>query len=282
MEHRLPAPGWILMACALLGALLAPPARAQEPSPAARLFGKKCGSCHTLGQGDRQGPDLLGVTQRREEKWLRTFIRTPGAVIDSGDAIANELLARFKNVRMPDQPLTDAELDDLLKYLADCTAKGGCKIELGKVRHASEATPDQIAAGRLLFEGQRRLSKGGAACISCHDVRGVGLLGGGTLAKDLTHAYARLGDAGTHAALESTPFPIMKNLYAGKPLTDAEVFAIKAFLADAAKSGEPARRDHNFLYLGVLGLLLALGAIGFLWSDRMRGVRAAIVKRGKP
>ena len=82
-----------------------------EASPAAIMFGKKCSSCHTLGDGDRTGPDLVGVTKRRETAWIKKFVRTPGAVIDSGDATARELLDKFKGVRMPDQDLKDDELD---------------------------------------------------------------------------------------------------------------------------------------------------------------------------
>jgi mono/diheme cytochrome c family protein len=265
-----------------LGVLLGSPAGAEEPSAAATLFAKKCSSCHTLGEGDRQGPDLLGVTKRRDAAWLRDFIRTPGALIDSGDKVANELLARFNNVRMPEQPLTDAELKDLFAYLDDCAAKGGCKVALGKVKHAKEATDVEVEAGRRLFEGSRPFAKGGASCISCHDVRGIGLVGGGTLARDLTHAYARLGDGALSAALENTPFPIMKDIYAKRALTESERFQVKAFLARVARDGTPASRDHNFLYLGAVGLLLALGAIGLFWAGRMKGVRSIIVKRGEP
>jgi len=45
-----------------------------ETSPAGLLFGQKCTSCHTIGEGNKIGPDLLGVDQRRELPWLR---RTP-------------------------------------------------------------------------------------------------------------------------------------------------------------------------------------------------------------
>jgi mono/diheme cytochrome c family protein len=195
------------------------------------MFAKKCGSCHTLGEGDKTGPDLLGVTKRRDQKWLTTFIRTPGAVIDSGDATANELLGKFKGVRMGDQTLSDEELTGLLGYVDECTTKGGCKLAMGPVKPARDATPADVAAGRALFEGSAPLAAGGPPCISCHNVRGVGLLGGGTLAKDLTHAFARLGEQGTTSALASTPFPLMNSVYVAQPLRDAEAFKIKAFMS---------------------------------------------------
>src|SRR5215467_15602236 len=40
----------------------------QQPGQA--MFKKICAPCHTIGVGDRVGPDLRGVTQRRERAWL--------------------------------------------------------------------------------------------------------------------------------------------------------------------------------------------------------------------
>lgn len=253
-----------------------------EPSPVALLFGKRCGSCHTIGAGDRTGPDLLGVHSRRDPAWIKGFIRAPGAAIDRGDPVATELFARFKNVKMPDQQLSDQEVGEVLAYLTDCASKGGCKVALGKVRPASEATAEDIAQGRLLFEGRRRLERGGPACISCHNVRGVGIVGGGTLARDLTFAYARLGDVALSAGLSDPAFPLMRGIFADRPLNQTEAFQIKAYLYDASRDGAPPRGDHNFLYLGVLGTFFTLGLIGMVWSGRMHGIRQALVKGDQP
>lgn len=277
------AVGMFLIALALSLPAASAQAAEEEPSPSAVLFGKKCGSCHTLGDGDRTGPDLLGVIARRDRRWLESFIRAPNALIDSGDPLASELLRRYKGVRMPDQQLTNEEMDGLLAYMAECDQKGGCKIVLGKVKHASEATPADVARGQALFEGRGAFARRGPACIACHNVRGGGPLGGGTLARDLTFVYARLGDTGLQAALEATPFPLMKDVYARAPLAADEVFALKAYLAAAAADGTPPTRDHVFLYLGVIGLFAALGAIGAAGTFRLRSVRKDIVRRtGRP
>jgi mono/diheme cytochrome c family protein len=275
-----------LSACAALLMVLAASAHAlaqePEPSPSAVLFGKKCGSCHTLGEGDRTGPDLLGVLKRRDPKWVARFIREPGVVLDAGDPIANDLLGKFKNVRMPDQALGDDELEGMLAYIEACTAAGGCKLVLGKIKHANEATPADVEAGRRLFAGETRLTAGGPSCLSCHHVRDAGVVGGGSLAKDLTFAYARLGDTPISAALATPQFPLMKDIYGKQALTTNEAFQIKAYLATIARDGRASRPDHNFLYLGVIGLVISLGGIGLLWHGRMRGVREDIVKRGHP
>jgi len=182
-------------------------------------------------------------------------------------------------VRMPDQQLSDVEFEGIVGYVKECTAKGMCKLALGKVKHASEATPPDVDRGRDLFEGRVPLKNGGPACISCHSVAGVGLLGGGTLAKDLTQGYARLTDSGVNAALANTPFPLMKELFPKRPLVDAEIFAIKAFLASASKSGAQPESDHDFFYVGALGLGVMLGGIGGIWRGRLRGVRERVVRQ---
>jgi len=263
-------------------------AAGEDVSPTALLFGKKCGGCHTLGEGDRTGPDLVGVTKRRDKKWIASFLENPGGVIDSGDPAANEMVTKFKGVRMPEQNLSPAELDAMIAYLEECTNKGGCKIATGKLKKASEATPAEIDMGRELFEGTRPLTNGGAACISCHNVRGAGPLGGGTLAKDLTFVYARLGDSGLSSALATTPFPLMKDIFAKKPLTPSEQFQLKAYFWSVHRDGTPPETDHNFLYVGFLGLGASLGLMGAVWSGRMRrGIRQRIVhptrgERGEP
>ena len=76
---------------------------------------KGCPACHTIGGGKLSGPDLMGVTQRREEKWLREWIKNPDKMIMT-DPIAKEMLKEYY-VPMPNQGLTDEEVDEIIIYL---------------------------------------------------------------------------------------------------------------------------------------------------------------------
>lgn len=38
-----------------------------------RLFASKCSACHTIGKGDKLGPDLAGVSARRERAWIARY-----------------------------------------------------------------------------------------------------------------------------------------------------------------------------------------------------------------
>jgi protein SCO1 len=87
------------------------------------VFQNGCASCHTIGQGDKIGPDLLGVTERRDADWLTRYILVPNEVLAAGDPIATDLFKKYKNVRMPNLGLARDEVADLLGYIKDAGDK---------------------------------------------------------------------------------------------------------------------------------------------------------------
>ncbi len=94
-------------------ALAAPPAVSPEEGQV--LFSQRCVSCHTVGAGVKIGPDLKGVTERREEPWLTTQILAPSQHDETDpDVVANR---KIYPTRMPDLRLTEQQVDDLIAYL---------------------------------------------------------------------------------------------------------------------------------------------------------------------
>ena len=69
------------------------------------------------GQGDRIGPDLLGVTRRRERTWLARHVRVPDQMRTEHDPIATVLTAQYQTVLMPNLRLSEADVAALLTYL---------------------------------------------------------------------------------------------------------------------------------------------------------------------
>jgi hypothetical protein len=63
------------------------------------------------------GPDLLGVTARRERTWLLRYIQVPDQVLASGDPIAKALYQKYQNVRMPNVSLGGADVQAIVSYL---------------------------------------------------------------------------------------------------------------------------------------------------------------------
>ncbi|WP_310809555.1 multicopper oxidase domain-containing protein [Burkholderia thailandensis] len=77
-------------------------------------FESKCLACHTLGNGAKLGPDLLGVTKLRSDEWLRRWLASPEAMV-AADADAKALRAHYP-ITMPDQNLSDAEIRQYIRY----------------------------------------------------------------------------------------------------------------------------------------------------------------------
>lgn len=87
------------------------------PTPGEGLFLGACAACHTIGDGVRVGPDLAGVTLRRDRDWLETYLLAPERVLAQGDAVAVALDRDFPAVRMPNLGLNKTDIGDLLQYL---------------------------------------------------------------------------------------------------------------------------------------------------------------------
>jgi nitrite reductase (NO-forming) len=94
------------------------PATAAPTDPAAQTgklaFESKCLACHTIAGGDKVGPDLYGVTKRRDAGWLARWLKSPEQMLQS-DATAKGLLDKYK-LPMPNQGLSDAEIKQYIAY----------------------------------------------------------------------------------------------------------------------------------------------------------------------
>jgi len=247
-----------------------------EADPAIDLFVAKCASCHTVGKGARIGPDLSGALERRERAWLERIIQVPSRVLDV-DPVARELVAAANGVRMPDLGLNGEQVGLLIDLIGRCSAEP-CDL-VGKFTPVTEATPEHLALGRALFTGVEPFKAGAAPCMSCHDVATLSGVPGGTLSKDLTHAYARLGDEGLDAALSNPSFLVMNKVFADHPLEKDEVFALRAFLYETNRSESEGSEGWSPLLVAIIGCLLVMAILNAFWSRRLQGVRPTVRAR---
>ncbi|HEY6912884.1 MAG TPA: SCO family protein [Myxococcales bacterium] len=81
------------------------------------LFKTRCSACHTIGAGDATGPDLKGVTARRDRAWVKRYMIEPDKMLAEGDRIATELFGKYRNVRMPNLDLRNDDVDALVTYI---------------------------------------------------------------------------------------------------------------------------------------------------------------------
>jgi mono/diheme cytochrome c family protein len=246
-------------------------------------FRANCASCHTIGGGRITGPDLKGVTTRRPKEWLVGFIRDPKGVIDSGDPYAARLLADARGVLMPNIAGMTAKRAEGLLALIEAESKLEKSVFATSGVSDRAFTPEDIARGREIFLGSRRLAAGGVACISCHVAGEMPWLGGGRLGPDLTDAYARLeGRKALGAWLVAPPTATMKPLFAPHPLdAEQEILPLLAFLEDVARrpppaSAAPRRLAFVLVAAGAAGVFLVL--LDRAWRRRFRGVRRRLVE----
>ena len=80
------------------------------------IFQGNCAGCHTIGKGTLVGPDLSGVTLRREENWLIRQIKDPDGLVAEKDPAALKLLKDF-NMPMVALGLSDTEIAAIISYL---------------------------------------------------------------------------------------------------------------------------------------------------------------------
>lgn len=252
------------------------PVQAQDADHGQQTFQTLCAACHTIGGGRLVGPDLQGIAERRSEQWIIDFVQHSQDLVQTGDADAVAVFEEYNRIPMPDQALSDDEVRGVLAYIGEVAGTGAA----APPAVVPAATDEQVALGRDLFQGKARLANNGPSCMSCHDVRSEGVVGGGALAIGLTDAVTRLTVPGVAAVLTNPPFPVMQRAYANRPLTDTEVVALTGFLerADEEQEVHQARAyGLQFLLAGIVGTVILMGLYTLAWRQRRRGTVNQVV-----
>jgi hypothetical protein len=200
------------------------------------------------------------------------FIQSSRKLIESGDPEAVAIFEEYNRMPMPDNDFTDAQSLAILDYIkrqssgAESQGEAAATVDL-----LSEATDENIASGALLFTGEKRLTNGGAACNSCHNVQDERIFSHGTLALDLTESWANMGSAGAAAIIKSPPFPLMTEAYRNHAVTEQEVFDLTAYLKSVSENRpeQPAESyDMWMAAYGFVGFLVIMGLILAFYSHR--------------
>lgn len=267
----------VLLAFAVAAPVLAQDAPSEETIS---FFARNCASCHTIGGGRLTGPDLAGLTQRKDAEWVTSFLMDPKGTIDAGGEYEQRLLADARGVYMPGVPGMNAGLAAKLITLIEIEEAKEKSQFAGVQVSDRPLTAADVQKGRELFLGATGFKSGAPACVSCHTSASLGGLGGGNLGPDLTAAYARLeGRTALAAWLSSPPSETMRPLFADRPLESEEVLALVAFFGDESASGLEQSESSNLPFL-LMGLGLAatlLVVMDLVWRNRFRSVRRSLV-----
>ena len=248
----------------------------QSPDEGQKIFVEKCVACHTIGKGALVGPDLQGVTTRRDKAWLTKWISTPDQVLAAKDPIAMQLFQQSNNVPMPNLALTDAQVAALIAFLGTQTTGTFTPPPAAALLTGNPAT------GKALFTGAQRFANGGPPCMGCHSVGAIGALGGGALGPDLTSAYTKYGgDVGTVSFLNGVPTVTMNAIWVKNPLAPQEQADLVAFLKQVSVT------ERAIDLVGQLTIIVAVVAIIFLllaqlyWRKRLVAVRRPLIRRAR-
>jgi len=257
----------------------------QSSSDGKTIFEQKCASCHTIGGGKRVGPDLKGVTQRRDRDWLMRWIAEPDKMLAEGDPTAKKLLAEYNNVPMPNLGLSKAEVAAVVAYLESTGGAQGAGGAKAPVPAAAPPQPSPVSQGdatrgRALFMGEQPLQNGGPACRSCHTLSALGVPGGGTLGPKLDGVVQRYNGADAlYAWLQSPPTEVMRAVWADHPISKQDRADLVVFLQNAPTGAAASSTTLILLVLGFALFIIFLVVIQLAWHHRLRGVRRAIITR---
>jgi mono/diheme cytochrome c family protein len=152
-------------------------------------------------------------------------------------------------------------------------------LQIAGAQTIPTAATGSPARGERLFTGLDHFRNAGPACVSCHSIAGLPFPDGGTLGPDLTHAYKKLGPTGTQSAIQTLYFKVMTQIYNTHPLFPDEQADLMAYL-EQAESQPQSQWSTPIILLAaaVLGAIF-VAITGFLWRDRVRSVRRALVER---
>lgn len=168
--------------------------------------------------------------------------------------------------------------------LLAAVASGGRAAAQGQeaTQVAAAAPAGDLAAGRAIFIGARRLENGGAPCGACHAIGGQGLAFSASFGPDLSGSLVGLGAEAVDGMLQDPPFPSMVPVYAGRALTPAERADVTAFLL-AAQGQAPAGGDGRFAADAAVVAAVLLAGLVMAGRRHTAPVRRQLLgKAGRP
>jgi len=160
---------------------------------------------------------------------------------------------------------------------AQDAAKSAAAVAAAQAPAAAPPTQAEISRGLDLFQGTARFSAGGPSCNSCHHVVHDSVIGGGSLAADLTEAFGRLDADGIVGVLPrkgtASPFPVMQAAFQDRDVTAEEAQALAAFLRHAYEqraTQKPNDPSSKLLIAGIAGVVVLLLLFSLTGRGRKR------------
>ena len=227
------------------------------------LFMNQCSVCH--------GADASGKTAMAKSLGATIQDFRSKQVQSLTDLDIRRVITEGKGIMPPLGDLGTGNFTNLIAYIRSFSANQA-------EESVAQGSPQR---GEQLFTGEIHFRNRGPACISCHTIAGLSFHDGGTLGPDLTHAYAKLGPRGTEAAMQTLYFGVMTPIYSEHPVVPQEQADLIALLMQSEAKPQTRWSTQILILIAFLlgGVFVAL--TGFLWRDRVRSVRRALVDKAR-
>lgn len=238
-----------------------------------QLFEKNCSVCHKIGGGKLVGPELLGVTQRREKAWIMKFIRNSKELIDAGDPIAVKVYNENKKVPMlVFTNLSDGEINSIIDYI-DKWEPEKEKVFSVDINKKEGFSRKEILRGERLFYGLIPFEQGGTtACVSCHNTVTNDSLNWNPSAMALAGAFMEKDGINIYKSMGEPTSDVMGKAHTGYKLTEQEIFYISAFLSEFSHDGMIAHKifPTKLMIFILFALLMTLALIDLIFTKRIK------------
>ena len=104
---------------------------------AEKVWKTNCSTCHSIGEGDKIGPDLAELSKRRTIEWVVKFVNYPDGMINGdeeekgyevADPMAKKVYELYKPTLMAEQEMTKEEVKKMMDYIDSFKKKAKGKI----------------------------------------------------------------------------------------------------------------------------------------------------------
>jgi len=181
-----------------------------DPVAGEAVFRRSCTYCHTIGRGDRVGPDLMGIGSAMSDTWLAAWTAYPAEMVAAG-AYSADQLALYPYV-MPDLGHPDVEVWDNTAFILE-------QELIGPMDETPplDLTPEQFEASKNTYFDR---------CAGCHGLYRMGATG-----PDIGEVRSQeIGTDGLGAILRYGTPAGMPNFGESGLLTEAQMTELAAFL----------------------------------------------------
>lgn len=237
------------------------------------LFQRNCSVCHLIGEGKLVGPDLMGVTERRDREWLVKFITNSQEVIKAGDPVAVKLFEEYKKSIMP--PFTqfsENEINSIIDYL-DKWEPAKTEVLTVDVNKKTGFKHDEMLRGERLFYGLIPLEAGGSFnCTDCHNTVTSDTLNWNPSAVDLARSFVDPKGMKIYQSMAQPVSQRMEVAHKGIKMNEQEIYYITAYLSHLSTTELTKHKTFpvKLMLFITFAVLMTLAIIDLLFTRRVR------------